>query len=97
MRGVPTVIVGVANDLTRPDEEWPSFPTEFSSSDKAAASKYFDRVEVKVWTPGITSGNPVSVDPLPAAWSFRLDQPSYSPPKRRLDWRFPGVCVNTET
>lgn len=65
LRGIPAVLIDVANDLSRLDERWPTTPDVFGVEDTQAATRYFNGVEVVVWTPGRETGNPLSADPLP--------------------------------
>ena len=74
LRGIPSIIIDGANDLSRLGEPWPEPPPQFVDGDKEAAKKYFDSTETIVWTPGGESGNPFSVDPLPD-FSALLDEP----------------------
>ncbi len=65
LAGVPSIVLDGANDLARLGERWPTRPGVFSDEDAEKASRYHERTEVVVWTPGITSGNPVCLDPIP--------------------------------
>lgn len=64
-RGIPSLVIDVANDLARLGERWPSPPEAFNDDDRRAANAYFSGTETVVWTPGWGEGNPLSVDPLP--------------------------------
>ena len=63
--GIPAVVLDVNNDLSRLGEPWPSRPDGFSDLDVAKAKAYRERAEVVVWTPGLSSGNPLSLRLLP--------------------------------
>jgi len=63
--GAPSLVLDVHNDLTRLGEPWPSRPTEFSDEDARKAKAYFERVEVVVWTPGVTGGRSLTLKLLP--------------------------------
>jgi hypothetical protein len=62
---IPSIVLDVNNDLSRLGDQWPTKPDEFSEEDVAKAATYHDRVDVVIWTPGVTSGNPVSLNLLP--------------------------------
>ncbi len=64
-RGIPALVIDVANDLVRLGQPWPSPPPGFEQSDSQMADRYFSTSETVVWTPGRSQGNPLSVDPLP--------------------------------
>src|SRR5580692_3048559 len=57
--GIPAIVLDVNNDLSRLGEEWPTRPDGFNDEDAAKAAAYHARVDVVIWTPGVSSGNPV--------------------------------------
>ncbi len=63
--GIPAIVLDVNNDLSRLGEEWPTRPDGFNDEDAAKAAAYHARVDVVIWTPGVSSGNPVSLNLLP--------------------------------
>lgn len=63
--GIPAIVLDVNNDLARLGDPWPQTPESFSPEDVAKAARYHAGVEVVVWTPGISSGNPLSLGLLP--------------------------------
>jgi hypothetical protein len=63
--GVPAIVLDPNNDLSRLGDAWPSVPEGFSSDDVAKAADYRARTEVVIWTPGRSSGNPISLKLLP--------------------------------
>ena len=63
--GAPSLVLDAHNDLARLGEPWPSRPAEFSDDDARKASAYFQRAEVVVWTPGMSSGRPLMFNLLP--------------------------------
>lgn len=65
LRGIPSIVLDGANDLSRLGTQWPSRPDVFSDEDAAKASQYHERSEVVVWTPGAPLGNPMCLSPLP--------------------------------
>jgi hypothetical protein len=62
---VPSIVLDINNDLSRLGDPWPTKPDGFSQDDVAKAAAYRDQVEVVIWTPGVSSGNPVSLNLLP--------------------------------
>jgi DNA helicase HerA-like ATPase len=63
--GIPSLILDTNNDLARLGESWPQKPERFTEEDAAKAAAYFDTIEVVVWTPGISSGRPLTLSVLP--------------------------------
>lgn len=63
--GIPAIVLDINNDLARLGEAWPQVPESFSSEDVVKAEAYHAGVEVVVWTPGVSSGNPLSLALLP--------------------------------
>ena len=63
--GIPSLVLDGANDLSRLALPWPELPSELAGSDAAKARDYFERTEVVVWTPGVSNGNPLRLEPLP--------------------------------
>jgi DNA helicase HerA-like ATPase len=62
---IPAIVLDINNDLSRLGDPWPTRPPEFSDEDAAKAAAYHARAEVVVWTPGVSSGNPLSLNLLP--------------------------------
>ncbi|WP_231710985.1 ATP-binding protein [Xanthobacter dioxanivorans] len=65
LRGMPAIVLDINNDLARLGDPWPAPPEGFTAEDARKAARYRAAVEVVVWTPGIASGNPLSLDLLP--------------------------------
>jgi hypothetical protein len=63
--GIPAVVLDVNNDLSRLGEPWPELPVGLSDDDAARAASFHARADVIIWTPGVTSGNPISLNLLP--------------------------------
>ncbi len=63
LRGIPAIVIDVANDLVRFGDRWPEGANP--QPDRAEADRFFERTETVVWTPGWDGGNPLSSDPLP--------------------------------
>jgi hypothetical protein len=63
--GIPSVVLDINNDLSQLGEPWPARPDEFGQDAACQAAAYHARTDVVVWTPGVSSGNPVSLNLLP--------------------------------
>jgi hypothetical protein len=63
--GVPAIVVDCNNDLARLGQPWPKTPDLWSAEDEAKASRYARTVEVVVWTPLLSRGNPLNLAPIP--------------------------------
>jgi hypothetical protein len=63
--GIPSIVLDPHNDLSRLGDAWPMRPPPWSEEDAAKAEKYRACTDVVVWTPGVTSGNPISLNLLP--------------------------------
>jgi hypothetical protein len=63
--GIPSLVLDGANDLSRLALPWPDRPESFLDSDVEKSKDYFARSEVVIWTPGISNGNPIRLEPLP--------------------------------
>ncbi|MBO0733549.1 MAG: DUF87 domain-containing protein, partial [Methylocapsa sp.] len=63
--GIPAIVLDVNNDLSRLGCRWPTRPVGFGEGDAAKADTYHARADVVIWTPGVTSGNPLSLNLLP--------------------------------
>jgi hypothetical protein len=63
--GIPSVVLDINNDLSRLGDWWPARPDAFSDADVEAAAAYHARANLVIWTPGVSSGNPVSLNLLP--------------------------------
>jgi hypothetical protein len=62
---IPAIVLDINNDLSRLGDPWPARPDGFGDEDAAKAATYHARTDVVVWTPGLSSGNPVSLNLLP--------------------------------
>ncbi|MFI9006781.1 ATP-binding protein [Actinosynnema sp. NPDC053489] len=65
LRGVSAIVLDPNNDLARLGDAWPEPPADWLPGDAATAAEYLATTEVVVWTPGRTSGRPLSFHPLP--------------------------------
>ncbi|WP_454914914.1 helicase HerA-like domain-containing protein [Xanthobacter sediminis] len=65
LAGIPSIVLDINNDLARLGDPWPTFPDDFTSDDAVKAERYHRRADVVVWTPGVASGNPLSLNLLP--------------------------------
>lgn len=63
--GIPSIVLDPNNDLSRLGCAWPTRPETWTEEDVAKAEQYRASVEVVIWTPGATSGNPISLNLLP--------------------------------
>jgi hypothetical protein len=63
--GIPAIALDPNNDLSRLGDTWPTRPDTWSDEDAAKAKAYHERTDVKIWTPGVTSGAPISLNLLP--------------------------------
>jgi hypothetical protein len=63
--GIPSIVLDPNNDLSRLGCAWPTRPESWSEEDAAKAEKYYACADVVIWTPGVTSGNPISLNLLP--------------------------------
>jgi hypothetical protein len=62
---IPAIVLDVNNDLSRLDDPWPTRPDGFSDEDAARSIAYHAHTDVVIWTPGVSSGNPLSLNLLP--------------------------------
>lgn len=74
--GVPSVVVDCGNDLARLGQPWPEKPEGWTEEDQRKADRYFRQVDVKVWTPGASEGNPLSFRKIPdlSAYADNADE-----------------------
>lgn len=63
--GTPAIVIDVANDLARMGQPWPEAPSSWNPEDREKAKRYLDRVDVKIWTPGRNTGNPLRLRQIP--------------------------------
>jgi len=63
--GIPSIVLDINNDLARLGDRWPTLPESFGEDDAAKAAAFSERADVVVWTPGVSSGNPISLNLLP--------------------------------
>jgi hypothetical protein len=63
--GIPSIVLDPNNDLSRLGDAWPTRPESWSEEDAAKAETYCACADVVIWTPGVTSGNPISLNLLP--------------------------------
>jgi hypothetical protein len=77
LQGVSSIVLDPNNDLSRLGTGWPEQPDTWLDGDEEAAETYHDEVEVVVWTPGRSSGRPLSFQPLPDFASVRSDHDEF--------------------
>ncbi len=63
--GIPSIVLDPNNDLSRLGCAWPTRPESWIEEDVAKAEAYRACADVVIWTPGVTSGNPISLSLLP--------------------------------
>jgi hypothetical protein len=62
---IPAIVLDTNNDLARLGDHWPNRPEGWTEEDVRKAAQYQQRVEVVIWTPGRSSGNPIALGLLP--------------------------------
>lgn len=77
LRGVSAMVLDPNNDLARLGDAWPEAPGEWRAGDEAKAAEYLAGTEVVVWTPGRSSGRPLSFHPLPDFAEVRGDEDEF--------------------
>lgn len=65
LAGVPSIVIDGANDLSRLGDSWPERPSAWTDEDATKAAQYRQVSDVVVWTPGLSSGNPLVFNPIP--------------------------------
>ncbi|OZA91622.1 MAG: hypothetical protein B7X76_01975, partial [Azorhizobium sp. 39-67-5] len=65
LRGIPSIVLDINNDLSRLGMPWPAPPADFTPEDIADAARYHEKADMVIWTPGVSSGNPLSLGLLP--------------------------------
>ncbi|MDF3339806.1 DUF87 domain-containing protein [Mycolicibacterium septicum] len=78
LRGVSSIVLDPNNDLSRLGARWPDSPPGWNPADDERADAYFDNTEVVVWTPGRSTGRPLSFQPLPDFASVIDDADEFS-------------------
>jgi hypothetical protein len=63
--GIPAIVIDCANDLARLGDRWPTPPATWRDEDAQKAKLYHRNSQVIVWTPGLETGNPLNLEPLP--------------------------------
>ena len=64
-RGVPSIVIDGANDLSAIGDRWPASPGEWTDDDATLAERYHQSVDKIIWTPGKRSGNQLRLELLP--------------------------------
>ncbi|MGA6165291.1 helicase HerA domain-containing protein [Amycolatopsis magusensis] len=78
LRGVSAIVLDPNNDLARLGDAWPETPEGWRPGDAQSAAEYLATTEVVVWTPGRTSGRPLSFHPLPDFAEVREDADEFA-------------------
>ncbi len=63
--GCPAIVLDINNDLARLGDAWETPPAGFDETDAAKAQAYLKKADVVIWTPGVSSGNPLNLRLLP--------------------------------
>ena len=64
-RGIPSIVIDGANDLSALGDRWPASPDEWTDNDATLAEKYHQSVDKIIWTPGKRTGNQLRLELLP--------------------------------
>ncbi|KZB83914.1 ATP-binding protein [Amycolatopsis regifaucium] len=78
LRGVSAIVLDPNNDLARLGDAWPDPPDDWGPGDAESAAEYIADTEVIVWTPGRSSGRPLSFHPLPDFAGVRDDADEFT-------------------
>ena len=73
LQGVPAIVLDTNNDLARLGQPWPQRPESWSDEDANGARLYHNNVEVVIWTPLLSRGNPLNLAPMPDFSTIRDD------------------------
>ncbi len=63
--GLPAIVLDTNNDLARLGDPWPARPEGWTDADAAEAADHRKKVDVVIWTPGLSGGRPLSLALLP--------------------------------
>jgi hypothetical protein len=78
LHGVSAIVLDPNNDLARLGDAWPAPPEAWRPGDAQSAADYLAGTEVVVWTPGRSSGRPLSFHPLPDFAGVRDDEDEFT-------------------
>jgi hypothetical protein len=78
LQGVSAIVLDPNNDLARMGDAWPRPPDGWRPGDADRAAEYLANTEVVIWTPGRTSGRPLSFHPLPDFAGVRDDPDEFT-------------------
>lgn len=70
-QGVSAIVLDPNNDLARLGDPWPAPPSGWLPGDSERAQDYLDHTDVVLWTPRVSSGRPLTFQPLPDFSSVR--------------------------
>ncbi len=65
LQGVSAIVLDPNNDLARLGDPWPEPPEGWAPGDDGRARDYLRNTDVRVWTPRVNSGRPLTFQPLP--------------------------------
>lgn len=74
LRGIPSIIIDGANDLSALGDRWPEPPEAWSNEDRNLSEQYHECSEVVVWTPGKLTGNELRLELIPNLDGIQQDR-----------------------
>ncbi|MFW0792172.1 DUF87 domain-containing protein [Gordonia sp. CPCC 205515] len=78
LQGVSSIVLDINNDLARLGTAWPSDSREWGDDEQRKAAAYLADTEVVVYTPGRSTGRPLSFPPLPDFAEVRDDPDEFT-------------------
>ncbi|MFC4335758.1 ATP-binding protein [Salininema proteolyticum] len=74
LQGISAIVLDPNNDMSQLGDPWRETPPQWTRADAAKARMFHEEVDIAVWTPGRTSGRPLTFQPMPD-FSAVLDDP----------------------
>ena len=65
LKGISSVVVDSAAELNGLTQAWPSPPQDWFENDAELARAFKDKVDVRIWTPGVKAEQPIFLAPWP--------------------------------
>lgn len=65
LRNIPAIVIDCIGNLTQLGQPWTTPPATWGPQDPTLAQQFRTSVDVAVWTPGMESGNPLSLELIP--------------------------------
>lgn len=78
LQSIPSIVLDIANDLATFGDHWPQPPESFDVADHASTEQFFGSTETVIWTPGLSAGNPIRIEPLPELSSLVASPDEYT-------------------